>query len=195
MTNKTASRHIAGSFLAGAKARSLENRKSFGLLYDQGCHGVCIGLMRQELDTLLRLSFLWRPETAADVAVSLMEKTVTKGSRWSFKENGKKVMLSDKSMVAFAHFLGGWERVAYEFGCKAIHLSDLHAYLVGDPMKNLSQHDRQEIAHYLSSYHGYDGKDLTMDDMVSYLPKVMEKISSNVESYLEELEERYVHAG
>lgn len=79
MTNKTASRQIAESFLAGAKARSLENRKSFGLLYDQGCHGVCIGLMRQELDTLLRLSFLWRPETAADVAVSLMEKTVTKG--------------------------------------------------------------------------------------------------------------------
>lgn len=84
-------------------------------------------------------------------------------------------MLSDRSMVAFAHFVGGWERVAYEFGCKAIHLSDLHAYQAGDPMKNLSEHDRQEIAQYLSSYHHYDGKDLTMDDMVSYLPHVMEK--------------------
>jgi hypothetical protein len=74
-------------------------------------------------------------------------------------------------------------------------LSDLHAYQVSDPVKNLSEHERQEIAQYLKSYHGYDGEDLTMDDMVFYLPNVIEKISSNVEFYLEQLEERHVHGG
>lgn len=195
MTIKNDSRHVASYFLAGAKTRSLENSKSFGLLYDQCCYVVCIGLMRQELDTLLRLSFLWRPETPKDVAVSLMEKTVTSGAKWSYQENGKKVILNDKTIVGLATFLGGWEQVAYDFGCKAIHLSDRHAYQISDPVKNLSLNDRQEIHQYLQSYHSYVGENLTMDDIVVHLPKVMEKISENVEFYLEQLEERYVAKG
>lgn len=41
-------------------------------------------------------------------------------------------------------------------------------------------------------YHGYDRRKLTIDILIAYFPKVMAKIKSNVDFYLEEMEERYV---
>lgn len=190
--NKT--KDVVRQFLAGGIARSVENAKAFDCLYSSHCYIVCIGLMRQELDTLLRLAFLWRPETDSEIAIELMRRTVTTGKKWSYQDNGKTILLTDKKMLEFAHFLGGWEKIAYAFGCKAIHLSDLHGYQISDPFEKADLETKSEIIKYLSIYHGYGENDLIFEGLVEYLPQVMEKISANVNFYYEELNERYLNS-
>ena len=63
-------------FLSQAKNRSLENQKAFQLLVDSGLFGVAIGILRQELDTLIRLSYLYLDETAINTAHALIEKSI-----------------------------------------------------------------------------------------------------------------------
>jgi len=50
--------NILEKFIAQVQARSAENQKSFELLYKHECYGVCIGIIRQELDSLQRVSYL-----------------------------------------------------------------------------------------------------------------------------------------
>lgn len=179
-------------FLSQVRDRTAENIASFSLLYANGNYSVCIGLLRQELDSLLRLCYLWRPETSTNEAISLMQDS-TQGRKWTYRnKKGKTVTLHDKDMLGFASFLGGWEELVYVFGSKAIHLSDLHAYKTHDPFNALSEEDRIKVISYLSSYHGYDKQTISMADIHAYLPKVMTKLTDNVEFYLEELSERYV---
>ena len=45
-------------FSAQINARTLENTEAFEVLFDKQLYGVCIGLLRQELDTLMRLTYL-----------------------------------------------------------------------------------------------------------------------------------------
>lgn len=183
---------IAQRFLSQVKDRSAENVASFHLLHENGNYSVCIGLLRQELDSLLRLCYLWRPETTADDAVELMQDSV-QGKKWAYRnEKGKTVVLRDADMLSFAAFLGGWEQVVYAFGCKAIHLSDLHAYKNHDPLASASAEVRDEVIGYLKSYHGYHKQTISMADLYYFLPNVMQKLADNVEFYLEELGERYV---
>ena len=96
-------------------------------------------------------------------------------------------------MLRFASFLGGWENLVYRFGCKAIHLSDLHAYQTHDPLASASAVTKEEVIGYLKSYHAYGKQTICMDDLNAYLPKVMEKLTGNVAFYIEELEERYAN--
>lgn len=103
-------------------------------------------------------------------------------------------MLRDADMLCLASFLGGWEKVVYAFGCKAIHLSDLHAYKSNDPILSVSTEERDEVIGYLKSYHGYHKQTISMADLYDFLPKVMQKLADNVEFYLEELGERYSHS-
>jgi len=60
-------KRITQNFVSVVRARSIENNDAFELLYKSKFYTVCIGLLRLELDTLLRLCFLWRPETASEV--------------------------------------------------------------------------------------------------------------------------------
>jgi hypothetical protein len=76
---------------------------------------------------LTPFAFLWLPEMDKELAVSLMGKAIKTGEKWSCQESGKKKVIGDKDLVDFAHFLDGWERVVYNFCCKAIHLPDLHS--------------------------------------------------------------------
>lgn len=182
---------VARSFLSLVKARSSENNESFNLLYDHGKYSVCIGLLRQELDTLLRLYYLWRSETTDNEAGELMKASI-QGKKWKYlNEKGKLVKLTDSNMLQFALFLGGWEKVVYDFGCKAIHLSDLHAYQTRDPFELVNVETKNKVIAYLKSCHGYDKQSISMDSLYEYLPKVMEKLSENVAFYIEELEDRY----
>ncbi len=152
---------------------------------------MCIGLLRQELDSLLRLCYLWRPETNVNQAKLLMQDS-TQGKIWKYRNaNGKTVKLRDSDMLQFAAFLGGWESVVYHFGCKAIHLSDLHGYQIRDPLVSADAKTKEEVIKYLSLYHGYGKQTICMDDLYAYLPKVMEKLTDNVAFYVEELQDRY----
>ncbi len=177
-------------FLSQVSSRSAENQNAFRLLYESQLYGVAIGLLRQELDSLIRISYLWLPETPVAVANSLIEKSV-RGEIWKVvNHNGKEVKLSDRDMLNLANHLGGWEQYIYSFGCKLIHLSDYHLYWDSDPFDSISQSDKEMIVSYLKSYHQYPKSDIDFHDLIDYLPKIMEKLSSNVAFYIEELPEK-----
>jgi hypothetical protein len=98
-------------FLDQVKNRSIENKKAFQLLFESKLYGVAIGILRQELDSLIRLSYLWLPETSVEVAQSLIEKSV-RGDKWKVvNHNGKDIPLTDRGMVDLASHLGGWEQL------------------------------------------------------------------------------------
>lgn len=93
-------------FLIQVKSRSTENRNAFRLLSESKLYGVAIGLLRQELDSLIRVSYLWLPETPVAVAQSLIEKSV-RGAIWKVvNHNGKEVKLTDRNMISLANHLG-----------------------------------------------------------------------------------------
>jgi len=181
-------------FLSQARSRSKENSDSLELLHQHGKYGVCIGLLRQELDTLIRLSYLWHEDTSEEEAIRLMQQSVA-GTLWSkLTPNGKTIRITDREMVNLASHLGGWELAIYEFGSKLIHLSDFHLYDSIDPVAGLTAEAREMLGGYMAFHHGWRGTDLTFKDLIDNLPKIMKKLTDNVEFYIEELEERYVPA-
>lgn len=173
-------------FLEQVEARTIENQKSFELLYENECFGVCIGIIRQEIDTLLRVSYLidWsKGYKLRENAYDLIKSSVELGE-WKYQNNHKKmVQIRDREML----LEGGWEEVVYKFGCGLIHLSNKHLYKTSDPIVNLSDQEKEKIIHYLSYYHNYEKIDLNMLDIIEYLPKIYEKIYSNIEGYIEEI--------
>lgn len=181
----------AVKFLSLAKARTEENSSAFALLYGAEKHGVCIGLLRQELDTLIRLCYLWQPTTSDEEAARLMSLTL-EGQEWKILgPKGKLERLTDRRMVDLASHLGGWEQLIYKFGCKLIHLSDAHLYETEDPVALLPVEDRTALVGYLSSYHGYAGSTSSIQQVISYLPQIMQKLQSNIGFYIAELEVRF----
>jgi len=180
------------SFVKQVKARCSENSEAFELLYDAQKYGVAIGLLRQELDTLIRLSYLLHEDTSKDVGFKLIDKSVN-GKPWKrLNHNGKEVRLLDRSMLELASHLGGWEQIVYSFGCKLIHLSGYHLYKKRDPFNDIKEKEKNEIISYLEKYHSYPHGEINFTLLVPYLPKIWGKISSNNDSYLEDLTLKYV---
>jgi hypothetical protein len=178
-------------FLSLVNARSKETFAAFTLLYSGKLHGVCIGLLRQELDTLIRLCYLWQSSTSDEEAWRLMSLSID-GQEWKIVgPKGKLERLGDKRMVNLASHLGGWEQLIYDFGCKLIHLSNAHLYETTDPIALMPEQEQEALVGYLRSYHGYSGKAASIKEVIYYLPKVTEKLSGNVNFYVEELEERF----
>lgn len=92
-------------------------------------------------------------------------------------------------MVDHAQNLHGWTQLVYRFGCSFIHLSDLHDYHARDPFRGLPPEERQQIAQYLHRFHGGEvSADSTFNEIGAYVPKVLDKIASNLERYVEDLE-------
>jgi hypothetical protein len=178
-------------FLSLVKARSEENAAAFALLHANKLHGVCIGLLRQELDTLIRLCYLWQSSTSDEEALRLMSLSIN-GQEWKILgPKGKFERLGDKKMVGLASHLGGWEQLIYNFGCKLIHLSNAHLYETEDPVALMSEQEQEALTGYLRSYHGHSGNAASIKEVIYYLPKVMEKLGGNVGFYVEQLEERF----
>lgn len=92
-------------------------------------------------------------------------------------------------MVDFADSLTSWARNVYKFGCGFVHLSNFHNYNTVNPFTLLSQDEKTNIIYYMELYHGaLINNNSTLDDFIPYLPKVMDKISGNLNCYIEELE-------
>jgi hypothetical protein len=176
-------------FLRQVAARSAEHRNSFQLLYEAGHFGVCIGIVRQEIDSLMRVAYLWEPETPNGHVLELIDCSINSGDWKITRSDGKAVRVTDRTMLDGA-LTAGWEQAAYEFGCRLIHLSNAHSYKERDPTRGISPEQRQEIAHYLGTYHQFQGDDVTMNDVISYHPKVFEKVCENTDFYVEELREK-----
>lgn len=157
----------------------------------QGWLSIMVGILRQELDSLIRVIFLEQQDPG--LRAQLLDQAVS-GEVWKLPTSkGKLSKVTDRQMVDTADLapnLQGWTQLVYRFGCSFVHLSDLHDYLARDPFRGLPLEDRQNIAKYLRQYHGGNvSADSTFDEITAYLPKVLDKIASNLECYLKDLEQ------
>ena len=92
-------------------------------------------------------------------------------------------------MVDLANQLQGWTASVYKFGCAFIHLSNFHNYKQHDPFAELHESDKVAIKEHLHDYHGFSlSTNLSFESVIPYLGRVFEKIKSNLECYLKDLE-------
>lgn len=146
--------------------------------------GQMISVLRQELDSMVRVIYLLTQDRARQ---ELLIEASVRGDKWMQQASRAKV--TDREMVDLADGLQGWTRSVYRFGCAFIHLSNLHDYNDRDPLLQLPEHERRDVLEHCRFYHGGPSSDAeTFDDLVPYLPRVLEKISDNLEYYLEHLE-------
>lgn len=177
-------------FIRAAEARSNENAESLILLLDAGRLGNAVGLLRQEIDTFIRLVYLSRIE---ETEVERLITAFVNGEQWRHCNGNRRI--TDREMVDIAKEQYSWVEVAYRFGCGLVHLSNLHDYENVDPFTQIPVEDKSEIVSYLGDYHGYRGLDIDMPRFIEMLPAVMQKICGKVASYSKALTRRFKSNG
>jgi len=173
------------------RARTQENRAAMHLIGTSNLAGPMVGILRQELDSMIRVIYLLCISDN-NRRTALIEDSI-RGLEWMEEPPNQKRRITDREMVNLANGLQGWSKNVYKFGCAFVHLSRFHDYLCLDPMSAIEPAERGEVAYYMNYYHGtHFDSDLSFSDIVPYLPAVFEKISSNLECYLKELEDEKV---
>lgn len=169
------------------RQRSNENRSAIQLLSMSGLTGQVMSILRQELDSMIRVIFLLKQ--TIEERNHLINQTLN-GKKWKLKNNKQ---VSDKQMVDLADSLNGWAKSVYKFGCAFIHLSSFHDYTFNDPFMNLEKDEITSIKKHLNHYHGFPmTMILNMESISFYLPMVFDKIANNLECYIEYLEENKI---
>lgn len=170
-------------FVRQIKSRSAEHQRAVKALSSAQAHGQIVAILRQELDSMVRVIYLL--SLPIDRRLALVSASV-EGERW--RKESSKGAITDKEMVDLAQKLNGWTQSVYKFGCAFIHLSALHDYENRDPIGLLPATERSDLITHCRSYHGGPIQEApTFRDFVPYLPDVLEKISSNLDWYLDEL--------
>lgn len=171
-------------FARQVRARSAEHAAALQVLGPARLHSVASGILRQELDSMVRVMYLLAVRDRS-VRVRLIKDSIG-GRRWR-GSNGK--FITDREMVKLADRLTGWAESVYRFGCAFIHLSNHHDHLARDPFKALPPSDRRHIISHLEHYHGsLRTQTPGIDDLLPLIPLVFTKISENLRCYLESLE-------
>lgn len=171
-------------FCRQIRSRSNEHRTAMRLLAEADLAGQMVAILRQELDSMIRVIYLLvQPTERRNI---LIEASVN-GTRWS--QQGSNRAVTDKEMVELSQRLQGWTRSVYKFGCGFIHLSSLHDYNDSDPLDRLPVEERSDIIEHCRYYHGgpISGTP-SFPDLIPYLPRILEKIANNLEHYLGQLE-------
>ena len=165
--------------------RSKENHTAMNQINRIICPAMSI--LRQELDSMIRVIYLLN-QTKIE-RNRLMDLTI-EGNKWNIKtNNGKYKLLTDRDMVNLANTLQGWTEYVYKFGCSFIHLSDFHNYFSRNPFDSISKIDKDNILRYMRNYHGGPIDDeLNIQNIALYIPDIFNKISSNLECYIKDLE-------
>lgn len=148
-----------------------------------------MSILRQELDSMVRVIYLLyiKDQTYREELI----KASVEGRQWTLQ--GKKAKVTDREMVNLSQTLErGWTESVYRFGCAFIHLSSFHDYKDRDAMDMISVQDRRDIVAHVTQYHGAPRGE-KFNDLIPILPMVFEKIASNLESYLSDLEKGKVH--
>jgi hypothetical protein len=171
------------TFCRQLRARSAEHRQAVFAL--RGLPGQTIAVLRQELDSLVRIVFLLsQPDRA--YRQCLLEAAVS-GTKWTKK--GTRKHITDRDMVDLTNTLHGWTHSVYAFGCAFIHLSHFHDYRVRDPLQRIPDYERNALLTHLRNYHGGPhGATPTFAEIVPFLPAVFIKIADNLECYIRQLE-------
>lgn len=169
--------------------RTTENKEAMNCLqYPCIAISPAISILRQELDSMVRVVFLLSIDDRAERR-RLIESTL-RGEKWKvLTPKGKYRDVTDREMVDQAQHLQGWTQSVYKFGCAFIHLSDFHNHHVQNPFAKLPDAEEQDILTHMRHYHGgpcHDNPD--MQELARYVPRVLEKISGNLECYLKHIE-------
>lgn len=164
-------------------SRSNDHKRAMQLLATANIPSQMIAILRQELDSMVRVIYLLAQEPARRRI--LIEASVN-GQQW--QQSSGRGRVTDREMVELAQELQGWTRSVYKFGCAFIHLSNLHDYNDRDPMQLLVIEDCEAIISHCRFYHG-GPEHSSFTDLLPYLPMVLDKASGNLECYLEQLPE------
>lgn len=166
------------------RERSQENREAISLLHGAALLGQAVGILRQELDSMVRVIYLLSVTDRVRRAQLIGDSA--NGRKWKGAKSGR---VTDREMVDLAQKLHGWTGSVYRFGCAFIHLSGYHDYKSQDPIEGLDDQERTDLLHHMRQYHGGPAHDdFTFHDLGPFLPVVFEKIASNLECYVENLE-------
>lgn len=176
-------------FCRQVRARSLELQEAMALVAQRGLTSVMVGLLRQELDSLVRVMFL-----LAQRDRTLRSQLITdsvRGRRWRVPTPGGKTrLITDRELVELGESFTGWAGNVYRFGCSYIHLSNLHDHQARDPFQALSTEEQEAITAQLNYYHGAKlSSSSSFDQVTRWVPDVLGKISTNLEFYIKQLED------
>lgn len=166
------------------KERSAEHISAGNLLFTSGHYGQLISILRQELDSLVRVVFLLSKDLSA--REHFIGQTLN-NTKWT--QPGSRTIVTDRQMVDLANILYGWTNSVYKLGCAFIHLSPLADYKNNNPFQHLTQIEINDIKQHLHKYHNFNlAEELTMTTISPYLLRVLDKVSSNLAYYIEFLE-------
>jgi hypothetical protein len=177
---------VLETFCRQVRERSLEHRRALQALADANTPGVLTSILRQELDSMVRLIFLLTQDDRG-YRNQLIDASVN-GQRW--RRRGSKEKITDREMVDLANEFHGWTAAVYKFGCAFIHLSSQHDYGARDPFLALPSAEQASVISYLRYYHhGHPSTERpTFQDIIPLLPEVFEKVAANLECCLNDLE-------
>jgi len=166
------------------KERSNEHISAGKLLFDNGHFGQLIAILRQELDSLMRVVFLLSKDLAT--RQHFISQTL-QNVKWTLPNS--KTVVTDRQMVELTKELYGWTNSVYKLGCAFIHLSPMADYKNNNPFQQLKQDEINDIKQHLHSYHGFSLFELlNMETVSPYLFKVLEKVTGNLGCYIDDLE-------
>lgn len=171
------------------RERSAENVSAGRLLFQNRLYGQLISVLRQELDSLVRAIFLLSKDLST--RQHFMSQTL-QNIKWTIPNS--RTVVTDRNMVDLTDRLHGWTNSVYKLGCAFIHLSPMANYKNSNPFQQLGQAEIADIKQHLHNYHGFELNDeLNMDTVSPYLLRVLDKVSSNLECYIEYLENNRIN--
>jgi hypothetical protein len=178
---------VKQKFVELIKKRSTENAESLCDDFAKNRIGKCLETLRTELDSFIRVMYLGRISDINE-RERLIQQTLS-GEKWTvLTPNNKWKQVTDKDMVEKADELCGYVRYVYKFGCGFIHLSNFHDYLTTNPFDKLNDTEKTDVKYYLNQYHYFPiDNELTVGNIVNYIPCVFEKISSNLTCYFDNI--------
>ncbi|MGE3467974.1 MAG: hypothetical protein AB7J13_13705 [Pyrinomonadaceae bacterium] len=166
------------------RERSAENASAGRLLFQNRLYGQLISVLRQELDSLVRAVFLLTKDLTT--RQHFISQTLL-NAKWTLPNS--RTVVTDRNMVDLTDRLHGWTNSVYGLGCAFIHLSPMSDYRNSNPFQQLEQAETNNIKQHLHNYHGFPLNDeLNMDTVSPYLLQVLEKVSGNLEGYIDHLE-------
>jgi len=168
-------------FARQVRRRSKEHKLAMTLLCSHQLYGLMVSVLRQELDSMVRVIFLLGQELP--IRDKLIADSVY-GRKWRIGRE----QVTDRRMVEFAQELHGWTASVYKFGCAFIHLSALHDYSARDPLQLLPVNEREDILDHCRHYHGGPvNPEAGFRDLVPFLPNALKKVADNLDWHLDDL--------
>lgn len=163
----------------------MENKNAINLMLQNHLYGQAISILRQELDSMIRVIFLLN-ESNLSIRNHFINQTLN-NTKWTLPNS--RTIVTDRYMVDLANTLHGWTQSVYKLGCAFIHLSPMSDYKNENPFLQLSQNEIHDIMLHLNHYHGFPlTNNLTIESVTPYLLKVFTKVFDNLKYYIDELE-------